>query len=41
MSNTYGLTNYFLSNKFMEDINVINPLGTSFKIIFKFSHNNS
>lgn len=30
MSNTYELTEYFVGNHFVEDLNVKNPLGTGF-----------
>lgn len=33
MSNTYELTEYMVSNKFLEDLNPKNPLGTSNSLI--------
>ena len=34
LSNSFGLTEYFLKNNFIQDINTVNPLGTSEPIIF-------
>ncbi|CAK84745.1 unnamed protein product (macronuclear) [Paramecium tetraurelia] len=36
LSNTYQLTQYFLSNKYFEEINEDNPLGTKGQLVRKF-----
>ncbi|CAD8074353.1 unnamed protein product [Paramecium primaurelia] len=36
LSNTYSLTEYFLSNKYFEEINEDNPLGTKGQLVRKF-----
>lgn len=37
LSNTVNLTEYFLSNKFFEDINEDNPLGTKGVLVRKYA----